>query len=230
MRNCFNLAGGILLPVIAALAAGAPGQPAARLTTVVRVDSRTGKLVRTMVAVPPPGATLPRSAAPPPEITAAVNRIAAEHSLPPELVRSVIQSESNYNPYAVSPKGALGMMQLIPATARRFGVTDIFNPVDNIQGGVKYLKYLLDLYHGDDRLALAAYNAGEEAVARYGGIPPFPETRNYVVSVRKRVHVEQPATAKPAEPGGQTAGTPPGAPSHIQEIVEPDGTVRYVSR
>jgi len=91
-------------------------------------------------------------------MTPTVEQIAAEQSLPPELIHSVIKVESNYNPYAISPKGALGMMQLIPATARRFGVSDVFNPVDNIQGGARYLKYLLDLYHGNYPLALAAYN------------------------------------------------------------------------
>jgi len=85
--------------------------------------------------------------------------------------------ESNYNPYAVSPKGALGIMQLIPATARRFGVLDVFDPVDNIEGGARYLKYLLELFNGDYPLALAAYNAGENAVTRYGAVPPYPETR-----------------------------------------------------
>ncbi len=212
-----------------AFAAGVPALPAARLATVVRVDSHSGRLVRGVVAEPVRGAAL--SAAPAAEIAAAADRIAVEHALSPQLVRSVIKIESNYNPYAISPKGALGVMQLVPATARRFGVTDVFNPADNIRGGARYLKYLLDLYKGDEALALAAYNAGEEAVARYGGVPPFPETQNYVVSVRRQLGRRQPVTS------AATAATPaksvepdPASPSHIQEIREPDGTVRYVSR
>ena len=126
-------------------------------------------------------------------------RIASRHGLPPELIHSVIQVESNYNPYAVSPKGALGMMQLIPATARRFGVTDVFDPVENIQGGAKYLQYLLDLYDGNYPLALAAYNAGENAVAKYGTVPPYPETQNYLKLVAKRLEEAQKA-AEPRKP------------------------------
>ena len=93
--------------------------------------------------------------------------------------------ESNYNPGAVSPKGAQGLMQLIPETARRFGVLDSFDPVENIQGGAKYLKYLLDLYKGDYPRALAAYNAGPERVQQYGRIPPYVETNSYVRRVQK---------------------------------------------
>ena len=88
-------------------------------------------------------------------------------------------------------------MQLIPETARRFGVLDSFNPVENIQGGAKYLKYLLDLYEGDYPRALAAYNAGEKAVAKYGGVPPYAETQNYVAQVQKRlVSARPPVQAK----------------------------------
>ena len=100
----------------------------------------------------------------------------------PLLVDSVIQVESNYNPYAISPKGAQGLMQLMPATARRFGVTNSFDAKQNIEGGVRYLKFLQDTFK-DDRLAIAAYNAGEGAVTKYGGVPPYTETKNYVVKV-----------------------------------------------
>ena len=128
-----------------------------------------------------------------------MRKIAAEHSLPPQLIHSVIKVESNYNPHAVSNKGALGLMQLIPSTARRFGVNDVFNPVQNIEGGAKYLRYLLDLYGEYYPLALAAYNAGEGAVARYGGIPPFAETQNYVISVGRQLeNAKQAADAKAA--------------------------------
>jgi len=160
----------------------------------------------------------------PAALAAAADHIAAEQALPPELVRSVIKTESNYNPNAVSPKGARGLMQLIPETARRFGVADASNPIQNLQGGTKYLKYLLDLYHGDTSLALAAYNAGEQSVTRYGGVPPFPETQKYVVQVRGRV-----AAAAP-KPAPKPAAVDPAGGSHVIEIVQPDGTVRYVSR
>ena len=108
---------------------------------------------------------------------------AERHSIDPDLVRAVVKVESNFNPAAVSRKGATGLMQLMPTTARRFGVGNIFDPEENLDGGVRYLKHLLGLFEGNLALSLAAYNAGEKAVARYGGIPPYPETRRYVRKV-----------------------------------------------
>ena len=96
------------------------------------------------------------------------------------LVKAVIHAESGYNPNAVSSKGASGLMQLMPATARSLKVADRFNPKDNVEGGVKYLRFLLDTFRGDVSLAVAAYNAGLSKVAKYGGIPPYNETRTYV--------------------------------------------------
>lgn len=96
------------------------------------------------------------------------------------LVKAVIHAESGYNPNAVSSKGASGLMQLMPGTARSLKVADRFNPKDNVEGGVRYLRFLLDTFRGDVSLALAAYNAGLSKVAKYGGIPPFNETRTYV--------------------------------------------------
>jgi soluble lytic murein transglycosylase-like protein len=106
---------------------------------------------------------------------------AAAHAVNPSLVRAVIQAESAFNPRARSHKGAMGLMQLMPATAREFGVLDPFNPAENIRAGVSYLRQLLDRYDDDEQLALAAYNAGPGAVGKYGNkIPPYKETQNYV--------------------------------------------------
>lgn len=160
-----------------------------------------------------------------------VRRIAAENSISPQLIHSVIKVESNYNPYAISSKGALGLMQLIPSTARRFGVANAFNPVQNIEGGAKYLRYLLDLYGGNYALALAAYNAGEGAVARYGGVPPYAETQNYVLSVGKQWQQANKAAAAKTPPAPQpVVEAKESGPGHVVEIVEADGSVRYVSR
>jgi len=96
------------------------------------------------------------------------------------LIKAVIHAESGYNPNAVSNKGASGLMQLMPGTARSLRVSNCFDPKDNVEGGVKYLRFLLDTFHGDVSLALAAYNAGLSRVAKHGGIPPYAETRTYV--------------------------------------------------
>ena len=115
--------------------------------------------------------------------TPEINRIAAQHRLDPALLHAVISAESAYNPWAVSPKGAMGLMQLMPGTADRFGVSNPYDPVANMHGGARYLRWLLDQFN-DTRLAVAAYNAGEGAVQRYGNqIPPYRETQNYVVKV-----------------------------------------------
>ncbi len=109
--------------------------------------------------------------------------IAVRHSINPQLVAALIHVESAFNPRAVSRKGARGLMQLLPSTARRFGVNrkrDLFNPVKNLEAGVKYLKWLTERFGGDVQLSLAAYNAGEGAVDRFGGIPPYHETQQYV--------------------------------------------------
>ena len=105
------------------------------------------------------------------------------YQIPEELVRAVIRVESDFDPRAVSPSNARGLMQLIPETAERMLVTDSFDPRQNIFGGVRYLRVLANLFNGDIQLTVAAYNAGEGAVMRYGGIPPYQETQNYVVKV-----------------------------------------------
>ncbi|GAC1687366.1 MAG: hypothetical protein PVS2B2_26220 [Candidatus Acidiferrum sp.] len=114
-----------------------------------------------------------------------VKEAAERHRIDPALVRAVIATESNWNAGAVSRRGAVGLMQLIPTTAERFGVNDLFSPQQNVDAGVRYLKKLLDRYNGNLDLALAAYNAGEGAVDRAHGIPAFRETRNYVQKVQQ---------------------------------------------
>lgn len=103
--------------------------------------------------------------------------------VPAELVHSVIKVESNYNEKAVSPKGAMGLMQLMPETAKFYGVADPFNPEENIRGGILFLKDLIRLYGGRTNYVLAAYNAGQEALKKFGGIPPYPETLDYIRKV-----------------------------------------------
>lgn len=112
-----------------------------------------------------------------------IREICARHEVDSDLVKAVIQVESNYQERAVSPKGAMGLMQLMPATAARYGVRRAFDPLENIEGGVKYIRDLLQLFRSDLELVLAAYNAGEKAVQRFNGIPNYLETRNYVRKV-----------------------------------------------
>jgi len=118
-------------------------------------------------------------------IEALVEQMAPNYGLEPALVLAVIEAESAFNPRARSIKDAQGLMQLIPATAERFGVQDPYDPVQNLRGGMAYLRWLLAYFQGDVRLTLAGYNAGEGAVLRYGGVPPFAETRAYVEKITR---------------------------------------------
>ena len=194
-------------PICAAeLASSGPSQATPkRQTFIVRVDPRTGKLVRRELS--PPSLKPPKM--PPAEISNLVDQSARNHGVDPLLVHSVIQVESNYDPNAISPKGAEGLMQLMPQTSRMLGVNNTFDPGENIEAGVKYLRYLQDLYE-DDRLALAAYNAGPGAVDKFRAVPPFPETRKYVEKVGQRYGEAKSAVKPaPAENGNQVQGTEP---------------------
>jgi hypothetical protein len=114
-----------------------------------------------------------------------INSACDRHGIDPSLVHAIVKVESDFNPYALSRKGAMGLMQLMPQTAVDMNIKNSFNPAENIDGGVKYLRYLIDRYEGNLSLALAAYNSGETAVKRWGTVPPFKETQNYVKRILK---------------------------------------------
>ena len=116
-----------------------------------------------------------------------VQTAASRHGVDTALVHSIIAAESNYNRWAVSGKGAQGLMQLMPETARDYGVRDVFDAADNVEGGVKFLKFLLNKYPNRMDLVLAAYNAGPSAVEKHGGVPPYPETKTYIARIKQNL-------------------------------------------
>lgn len=180
----------------------------------------------------PEGATARRSA-----LWPTVEEAARTHGLDPNLVDLVIRMESGYNPRALSSKGAQGVMQLMPSTAKLYGVVDAFDPFENIRGGVRYLRDLLVRFDSNLALALAAYNAGPEAVARHGGVPPFDETRNYVGSILSAYQagstptllsggfgkLPAPAEAAPAAKPVQVAAAVPRKPARPVAVIETGG-------
>jgi hypothetical protein len=203
-----------------------------KVTSVVRTDVRTGKLIRRTVVSPATQQTAEwlSSIAPVP-IQAIIEESASRNQVEEPLIHSVIRAESGFNPLAVSNKGAQGLMQLIPSTAKRFGVKDSFDSKQNVEGGVKYLRYLIDLFHGDYTQAVAAYNAGEAAVTKYGGVPPFQETRNYVAAVARNLEQERRAfSARPkpvVEASSADASDPADEYNPITVSVGPDGRTIY---
>src|SRR5579863_9657841 len=146
-----------------------------------------------------------------------VREAAERHSVDPALVRAVIETVSGWNPSAYSRKGAGGLMQLIPTTAQRYGANDVFNPQQNIDAGVRHLKWLLERYNGNLELALAAYNAGEGAVDRAHGIPAFRETRNYVQKVQDAYY----------RPGSGRLDSAFSNPRAIHREVDPTGRIIF---
>ena len=162
--------------------------------------------------------------APPGRYSEQIRRASGRYGLDPGLVEAVIATESNFNPWAVSPKGARGLMQLMPSTAQRFGVKNVHDPSQNIQGGVQYLRHLLDLFGGDLVLALAAYNAGEGVVQNLGRVPNYQETRQYVDRVLARYGRENPSGAVK---GGGRKVTPAQPKPKIYSTVSQDGTLVF---
>jgi len=162
----------------------------------VRMEERDGVLYVTNIESPARVPPIRLGAAQSPDsYRALIREIADRHGLAPALIESVIRAESNFDPRAVSPKGARGLMQLMPATAARLGVRNVFDARESVEGGVRHLRSLMDRYEGNVSLALAAYNAGVEAVARYGGIPPYAETQAYVARILRLL--AQDATTAP---------------------------------
>lgn len=168
-----------MLPADAGLQGTIPTSPGALSTQSWLDQYQTTEPATTAIPAAQP------SVPPSNEIEGAIQTASNEFGVPANLIRSVVEQESGMNPSAVSPSGAMGLMQLMPSTAETLGVTQPFDIVSNINGGTRYLKQLLTQFNGNWSLALAAYNAGPAAVTQYGGIPPFPETQNYVQNVLK---------------------------------------------
>lgn len=175
----------------------------------------------------------------PPALRLLVDTISQNYGVDPALVRAVIKTESNFNRWAVSNKGALGLMQLIPETGRRYGVRDFFDPQQNVDGGVRYLRSLLEKFNGNLDLSLAAYNAGENLVERLGRVPPIPETTNYVRRIRAIYKQKSPLVAgavtavaakqEPATPAApaEPPEPPKPEPSKIFKTVDARGVVHF---
>jgi soluble lytic murein transglycosylase-like protein len=172
-------------------------------------------------ATPLPPASAP---APAPSLGAVVSAASTHNKIDPDLIYSVIRAESGFNPSAVSPKGALGLMQLMPQTAARLGVQNAMDPTANVEGGTRYLRDLLALYHNDLIKALAAYNAGPERVEQYHGVPPYPETVDYVGRVIRDFNrtklAQQSGQPEPAINRGVEQNSKATAP-HRSKIVRP---------
>jgi len=163
----------------------------------------------------------------PPALRNLVDTISTNHGVDPALVRAVIKTESNFNRFAVSDKGALGLMQLIPETGRRYGVRDFFDPQQNVDGGVRYLRFLLEKFNGNLDLSLAAYNAGENVVERLGRIPPIPETTTYVRRVRSFYKQRSaPLLTPPVATGAAKTASEP-EPPRIFKNVDDRGVVHF---
>lgn len=153
------------------------------------------------------------------DVPSLLDQAAARYGLSPAFLRAVASAESGYNPAAVSSAGAQGVMQLMPGTAKQYGVTDSFDPAQNIDGGAHLLSDLLKRYNGDESFALAAYNAGPGNVAKYGGIPPFSETQNYVQKIMAKLGGG--GSYVPAQTGTQLATADLSASNELDQVLSP---------
>jgi transglycosylase-like protein with SLT domain len=185
--------------------------------------SETPRAPTSQATLPHPNAAASPAPAAPTTFDDLIEKTAFRYHVDPQLVEAVVRVESDGNPRALSSKGAQGLMQLIPATAQRLGVQDPNDPRQNVEGGVSYLRYLLDRFGGDVSLALAGYNAGENSVVRSGGIPHFKETQTYV----RRVTELYGAGTGLAESSGPAASTPAAPP--ICRYVDGNGVVHYTN-
>lgn len=183
---------------------------------MARYVAADGTLVVTNAIVDLPAADLVPVPVDTTRYAAEIRAAASRWQLPEELVAAVVRVESNFDARAVSPKGAQGLMQLMPQTAAQLGVTNVFDPRENIDGGVRHLRSLLDRFGQELPLALAAYNAGEQAVLRYQGIPPFQETQAYVARILTLLR--------------WTDGDTEGNGSALYRAIEADGTLVYSNR
>jgi soluble lytic murein transglycosylase-like protein len=199
--------------------------PAARSGSTISSRSKAVPAVSKPSATVPEGGTAATSAVDSSQsgddrLDRIVREAAERHAVDPALVKAVISTESGWNPQAVSNKGAVGLMQLIPATAQRFGVGNSFDPEQNVEGGTSYLKALLDRYNGDLSKSLAAYNAGEHAVDLSGGVPRFPETQKYVRKVQNEYF-------RPGSGRNPSLWSPPRPP--VRREVDSNGRVVFTN-
>lgn len=191
-------------------APAASGQGGQSFAQVLSSQTAPGTAPSAGASAPVAGGSLGGGA--PSQYDGLISAAAQRHGIDPALLKGLIRAESNFNPKAGSPAGAQGLTQLMPGTARSLGVTDPFDPAQSIEGGAKYLKQMLDKFDGDQRLALAAYNAGPGAVARFGGVPPYAETQAYVKKVAAYADEFRGAGGVGAAP---SAGTPAASPSPV---------------
>ncbi len=173
----------------------------------------------------PPGANLDRG-----QYAELIGSIATDHGVDPALVKAIIRAESNFDQRAVSRKGARGLMQLMPGTAGRYAVGNAFDPAENIRGGVRYLRSLQERFPGQLHLAIAAYNAGENAVSRYNGVPPYAETREYVARVFRFYGGPNVLPVNSARKGATAERTQTASSAgKVYRKVAPDGTPHYTN-